>query len=51
VVAVHRGFDEVEDRRPAHEAMKGRIGFVEHRPEMVESLLVAALAQRRRAAS
>ena len=45
MAAPPRRLDEVEDRRPTHEAVKRRIGFVEYRPEVVEGLLVAALAE------
>ena len=51
MAAAGRCFNEVEDRGPAHEAMKGRIVFVEHRPEVAECLLVAGLAKGRGAAS
>ena len=51
MAASPRRLDEVEDRWPAHEAVKRRIGFVKYRPEVVDGLLVAALAEGCRAAS
>ena len=42
---MRRRLDKVENGRPPHETMKRRIGFVEHRPEVAECILVAALAE------
>src|SRR5690349_23068338 len=51
MAAAGRRFDEVEDRRPAHETMKCRMGFVEYGPEVVECLPMAAIAEGGRPAS
>lgn len=44
LAAAGGGFDEVQQSRPAHEAVEGRVGLVENRPQVLECLLVAPIA-------
>ncbi len=45
VPAAHSCFDNVEHRRPAHEAMEHGVVLVEDRPEMPKRVVVAAATQ------
>jgi hypothetical protein len=45
VSAVHPCFDNVEHRRPAHEAVEHGVVLIEDRPEMPKRVVVAAATQ------
>src|SRR5690349_9246379 len=44
------GFDEVQQGRPAHEAMERGAGLIENGPQVLERVLVPAIADGRSAA-
>ena len=48
--AANRCFDQVEQRGPAHEPMKGRLRVVEDGPEVTKRLFVPPVAEGGRAA-